>query len=41
MVSAMRQFQDELTVATDGQGLYEITRQVLRLMEKSGIVTGS
>src|SRR5687767_12218816 len=40
MVSAMRQFQDELMVATDGQGLYEITGQVLRLMERSGIVTG-
>lgn len=36
----MRQFQDELMVATDGQGLYEITGQVLRLMERGGIVTG-
>jgi secondary thiamine-phosphate synthase enzyme len=40
MVSVMRQFQDELMVATDGQGLYEITGQVLRLTEKSRIVTG-
>jgi secondary thiamine-phosphate synthase enzyme len=40
MVSNMRQVQDELTVATNGQGLHEITAQVLRFMARSGIVTG-
>jgi secondary thiamine-phosphate synthase enzyme len=36
----MRQFQDEIMVATDGQGLYEITAQVLRSMKQCGIGTG-
>jgi secondary thiamine-phosphate synthase enzyme len=40
MVSGMRQFQDELMVATTRQGLYEITPQVLKIMAKSDIVTG-
>ncbi len=40
MVSGMRQFQDELMVETDGQGLYEITAQVLRSLNRSDIATG-
>ncbi|WP_368904597.1 secondary thiamine-phosphate synthase enzyme YjbQ [Taklimakanibacter lacteus] len=40
MVSGMYQFQDELVVATHGQGLHEITGQVLKIMAKSAIRTG-
>jgi len=40
MVSGMRQFQDEIIVATRGQGLYEVTRDVQYFIERSGIVTG-
>ncbi|WP_368911474.1 secondary thiamine-phosphate synthase enzyme YjbQ [Taklimakanibacter deserti] len=36
----MRQLQDEISVATRGQGLYEVTRDVQYFIEKSGIVIG-
>ena len=36
----MRQQQDELTVATRGQGLYEITEQLRPVVTKSGVATG-
>jgi secondary thiamine-phosphate synthase enzyme len=36
----MRQRQHELTVGTRGQGLYEITREVVSWVRESGIRTG-
>ncbi|MGE0238007.1 MAG: secondary thiamine-phosphate synthase enzyme YjbQ [Parvibaculaceae bacterium] len=36
----MRQAQHEITIATKGQGLHEITREVLRFTAASGIVLG-
>jgi secondary thiamine-phosphate synthase enzyme len=40
MVSGMRQFQDEISVATRGQGLYEITSEGRHFIDRSRIVTG-
>lgn len=36
----MRQFQDEISVATQGQGLYEVTGEAQHFVERSGIGTG-
>lgn len=40
MVSQMRQLQDEITIATKGQGFYEFTDEVLRFTKGSGIRMG-
>jgi secondary thiamine-phosphate synthase enzyme len=40
MVSDMRQFQDEIAVATRGEGLYEITGEAREFLARSGVVLG-
>jgi secondary thiamine-phosphate synthase enzyme len=36
----MRQSATEIVIATSGQGLHEITREVMRWVERQGITTG-
>src|SRR5262245_48548620 len=40
MVSDMRQFQDEIAIATRGQGLCEITGEAQGFVARSGVVLG-
>lgn len=40
MVSQMRQLQDEIAIATQGQGFAEITGEARRFVKASGILTG-